>query len=252
MYFTVKQPWGMQKPVPGSQIDWGHPLARGLVGCWLFNEGAGKSIAELTAGSNGLATGGFKWTTAHGLGGTFATDAQIPVSGSRYNLTTGYTITASAAITEGLLFWAYQNSGAYPGYALRCTSETWRLYNNNGGWKNGPAVSATVPQWISASNSGTIQWIANRVVSAPVAAGLPSSWAGTKAIGGTSGGYMTGTIWALFIHDFALSINDMIWLQSEPYAMIQAPEMPVFYSIPAGGSSIAAIRYHYERLRMSA
>ena len=30
-----------QKPRVGSRIDWGHPLAQGLVGCWLFNEGGG-------------------------------------------------------------------------------------------------------------------------------------------------------------------------------------------------------------------
>lgn len=30
-----------QKPAPGTQIDWGHPLAQAIVGCWLFNEGAG-------------------------------------------------------------------------------------------------------------------------------------------------------------------------------------------------------------------
>ncbi len=34
------------KPLVGTQIDRGHPLARGLVGCWLMNEGAGNLVAN--------------------------------------------------------------------------------------------------------------------------------------------------------------------------------------------------------------
>lgn len=36
-----------QKPRPGSGIDWGHPLAVGLQGCWLLNEGGGPFAREL-------------------------------------------------------------------------------------------------------------------------------------------------------------------------------------------------------------
>ena len=35
------------KPPLGSQIDWGHPLSKGLVGCWLFNEGGGAIVNKL-------------------------------------------------------------------------------------------------------------------------------------------------------------------------------------------------------------
>lgn len=33
--------WGLQKPPAGSTIDWGHPLAQGLIVCSLFNERGG-------------------------------------------------------------------------------------------------------------------------------------------------------------------------------------------------------------------
>lgn len=36
--FTHTIAWGGNKPPEGSQINWGHPLSRGLVGCWLMNE----------------------------------------------------------------------------------------------------------------------------------------------------------------------------------------------------------------------
>src|SRR3990167_7263966 len=40
--------YGKVKPVVGSQINWGHPLAKGLVGCWLMNERGGRKIIDLS------------------------------------------------------------------------------------------------------------------------------------------------------------------------------------------------------------
>ncbi len=42
----------LQKPLIGTQINWGHPLSRGLVGCWLMNEGAGDRIYDLSLNGN--------------------------------------------------------------------------------------------------------------------------------------------------------------------------------------------------------
>lgn len=41
-----------QKPKPGVRIDPLHPLSRGLVGCWLFNEGAGSRLRDISGYSN--------------------------------------------------------------------------------------------------------------------------------------------------------------------------------------------------------
>lgn len=35
---------GQPKPASGAQLDRTHPLNHGLVGCWLFNEGAGPAV----------------------------------------------------------------------------------------------------------------------------------------------------------------------------------------------------------------
>jgi hypothetical protein len=35
-----------QKPPLGQQINWSHPLSKGLVGCWLMNEGSGNKIYD--------------------------------------------------------------------------------------------------------------------------------------------------------------------------------------------------------------
>ena len=40
------------KPVAGTQINPLHPLSRGLVGCWLFNEGAGSLANDISGVKN--------------------------------------------------------------------------------------------------------------------------------------------------------------------------------------------------------
>jgi hypothetical protein len=42
-----------QKPGLGSEIDWGHPLSRGLALRWLLNECAGLRVMDLAGGSRG-------------------------------------------------------------------------------------------------------------------------------------------------------------------------------------------------------
>ncbi|ODU24833.1 MAG: hypothetical protein ABS95_01390 [Verrucomicrobia bacterium SCN 57-15] len=41
------------KPNVGARINFAHPLAKGLVGCWLFNEGGGSRIFDLAKPANG-------------------------------------------------------------------------------------------------------------------------------------------------------------------------------------------------------
>lgn len=36
------------KPPPGTPINWQHPLASGLIGCWIFNEGGGLTAYDAT------------------------------------------------------------------------------------------------------------------------------------------------------------------------------------------------------------
>jgi len=42
-----------QKPCLGLQVNWGHALSQGLVGCWLFNEGSGNVFDLSGNGNNG-------------------------------------------------------------------------------------------------------------------------------------------------------------------------------------------------------
>jgi hypothetical protein len=44
------------KPIRGLQLNKSHPLARGLVGCWLLNEGTGHKVFDLSGNSNTATT----------------------------------------------------------------------------------------------------------------------------------------------------------------------------------------------------
>ncbi|RLG33431.1 hypothetical protein DRN97_05060 [Methanosarcinales archaeon] len=47
-----------EKPMYGVLLNPYHPLAQGLVGCWLFNEGGGNTVFDLSGNSNHGSLGG--------------------------------------------------------------------------------------------------------------------------------------------------------------------------------------------------
>ena len=54
----------IKKPPLGSQIDWSHPLSTGIVGYWLFNEGSGNKINDISNNRNIGTLTNFDLTTA--------------------------------------------------------------------------------------------------------------------------------------------------------------------------------------------
>jgi hypothetical protein len=63
--------WGSQKPPVGSQINWGHPLSKGLVGCWLMNEGGGLKVKNLYSNNLANLINSPTWNVYRGLGVKF-------------------------------------------------------------------------------------------------------------------------------------------------------------------------------------
>jgi hypothetical protein len=60
--------YGLTKPPLGAKINWSHNLAKGIVGCWLFNEGMGDKVYDSSGnGNTGTLTNyPFPPTTARG------------------------------------------------------------------------------------------------------------------------------------------------------------------------------------------
>lgn len=62
------------KPPPGAGVNWAHPLARGLVAAWLFNEGGGLPVAQssIPLANPSLVAGIMEWERVAGIaGGSF-------------------------------------------------------------------------------------------------------------------------------------------------------------------------------------
>jgi len=49
--YHIRNGW-LQKPPLGAKLNWAHPLTKGLVGCWLFNEGGGNKAYDLSGYNN--------------------------------------------------------------------------------------------------------------------------------------------------------------------------------------------------------
>ena len=53
------------KPMLGAPIDRSHSLARGLVGCWLMNEGSGNTVYDIIGGNHGEFFGNVNFVPGH-------------------------------------------------------------------------------------------------------------------------------------------------------------------------------------------
>lgn len=103
------------KPVLGSQINYGHPLSVGLVGCWLMNEGAGSFVNDLSGNklTGKLITAGATWTigetgNAVNLDGTSGAEVDCGTpSQLDFDHTTSFTIAAKlrASNPSAILGW---------------------------------------------------------------------------------------------------------------------------------------------------
>ncbi len=105
----------LNKPILGTRLNWSHPLNKGLVGFWLFNEGHGDKVYDLSMNENtGTCTGmADPPTTTSGwnpgrIGPSICFDGSndyiLLSNNSNLNLTGNYTISSSFYSNDVTLF----------------------------------------------------------------------------------------------------------------------------------------------------
>lgn len=148
----------VKPPVGAAYIDWSHPLARGLVGCWLFNEGAG-SPANLVKRRSAVTSGTPTWTqgrrgVAKSYGATdhyetLDTTSALPLPLTRATVlairrktdttlrasslfgeaTTASRLGAHVPYSDGTVYWDFHDAGTsrltWGGYSVSTDFETW-------------------------------------------------------------------------------------------------------------------------------
>ena len=260
------------KPVLGSQIQLGHPLARGLVGCWLFNEGSGNIVHDASGnGGDGTATS-YVWRS-----GSDGREIAEVASGSEFGIDTpvGYyplnnaaactvhmTVTPDSILDDGGLF--YTNEHALTANSAVClwldnsTSDHVAVIVYGSGGNTGVDYSAYVPvagttftvtlTWNGTTTRLYINGIEDTAGDFPGtgATGTLDGDASVYHFGNDTGGgkELDGGIRNAALWTRALTAQEVASLYADPYGMFRSRHLPLWVGATSvGGAPPAATGY---------
>lgn len=242
-----------QKPPLGSQIDFSHPLAKGLVGCWLFNEGSGIKVHDISgygnhgdvSGTSGYWNGGdFKFNGTNNYvsisdnnlftfnDGASDTPFSIITTVNKSDITTceffskgsiptnDFEYRFGTTVEDKLLFYCYDESAsAYVG----------RLYNTAITAYQNKTIHLAATYNGMASNIGfRIYLNGERVDDGNFSSGSYSGMENKGAdtlIGKFSANYSTGSMRFLYVFRRVLTPSDIASIHQSPYAMFKEPRL---------------------------
>jgi len=245
--FTVsceaKTPYS-QKPPIGAQIDWSHPLAKGLVGCWLMNEGGGAKIQDIAGTSHGTFTNMLWKSTIKGSVLSSDTDRWTTNGSSpKLSFATNFTISAWIYPTNyhvigyfGIFndFIAKGPSSTF-NYVLGTKDATTIQFIKRTGGEGIIVYNFTVPNMTNKWNlvtltippgGGSAYLYINGKFSSSQAIGAIAGVAGDVlyfggSVPGTDETHFVGYIGSTTIHNRALSPSEIQQLYIDPYCFIK-------------------------------
>lgn len=236
------------KPIRGIQLNRTHPLAKALIGCWLFNEGSGDRVSDLSGNRRtGTLVNGASWTA--GLRGSVV---DCDSAGSEY------TDLGSGAFVEGLpavsvSMWANIRSTATIQRLLSQTNCIDLYWNTNNflyfGVRNDSGVYVTgyISSFTPVAGDwhhfvGTYDGAKVRVfVDCVVGSGIGSQTGNTDASGYNLYVARRATTYAnlqsdgLLVWKRALTLAEVAALYRDPFAMFEQRTRPEVLYIAAGG-----------------
>lgn len=258
MQFGKKINWGATKPSVGYGVDFSDPISKGLVGCWLFNEGAGNKVYDIAGKNTGTLTNGPTWR-----GGKFGKVINFDGVDDYVLMDIGGSVPTSITLSA----WIYPTAGGV------VFTELGQGVINSGWHESQMEVLSTgeikVGYWAGSLYSlslGTFNlnsWHhvvltfddSNNLASGYVNGVLrnsgtsnkqypPNLWYSVGALSATSHGdgtYFNGSIDNARLYNRALSAGEVQRLYSEPFAGILSPVRRVIFVSDGGGSLIKTI-----------
>jgi hypothetical protein len=257
--------WGQfngTKPILGEQIDWSHPLARGLVGFWLMNENSGSWVNDLSGNGNHGTITTMTWR-GNAEGATLDTDTvgyvEVPHSSvlnvpSNQNATWVIRFKAATTATSRGLFGKWLSSATKRSWGINVRSDNdLSLYISSDGsaieeqsWTNS---NLTDDQWYTAAvvyhaptadlylNGQYVQTVTH-TVQTTCYAGIGQVFIGKGAT--TS---YDGEISWVNLYNRALSATEIARLYYDSFCMMvqERPELYVAAEAPAGGGQFIMV-----------
>jgi len=248
------------KPVRGLQVNRTHPLARGLVGCWLLNEGTGNRATDMGPfRQHGDFQGGPPlWKPGrHGPSIEFDGINECIHSGTHkfgWDVTNEVSVVALAnhgAAQTNTIFGRgrfrepVSLMGQSPGLFW------WRVRTTESGIKSLTSTSSHATngtEWVHVA--GTWKQNASRLYVNGVEEASDLTVSGTLSVAdaqsvGIGGIYQSGSysdVWIgrigyVFIYNRALARKEVEWLYREPFAMFEYPGRSAF--VVAAGASVS-------------
>ena len=226
------------KPIRGTRLDITHRLSRGMVGCWVFNEGTGGKIYDLSLNAN---HGNFAAGAAAPSWVAGRTGSALNFDGSDYVECSGVHVTANLTVIswvklntlnqqwarfvgkgweEDFFFGTSSDSASkfafsVNGVAVEDILISDATYTNDGTWYHvvGRYNGTNIAIFVNGQPSGSLAWTTNpEDADYPVRIGARSGSDGL-------GGYFEGTMDNVIIYNRALSASEIAWLYREPYAI---------------------------------
>lgn len=226
----------IDKPPMGSQINWGHPLAQNLVGCWLMNEGGGLFVRDSARRNDGVISGALWQSSLKGKVLYFdGTDDYIDNS-TLTSITGDFTLVCWADDDGSASFNTLLSSKSIGNSGWTFRSEQ---FNNTGKvgitwWGVGDYVTniATPSGWafyaaVHNNSNNTVDIYVNNSSQRLVVGNILTHsnglviGAGHRAGGYVVASFMNGKIAHTYIYNRALSPSEIQQLYSEPYCFIQ-------------------------------
>jgi hypothetical protein len=240
----------LQKPPLGSQLNRSHPLSRGLVGCWLLNEGGGTKIFDLSGnGTHGTFNGNVafnlspKGTQVYFDGaGDYVDCGDVSILDGIKSASFVIGIVPVAALDKAIVskmgaagdrsFQVFQDSATNTEFCGDVWDGATRLFLRSSGAALVSGVPAVVSFVWQGLNSGQLYkdgvLLANSTVvgTSPVSITNSSVTLQFGKDAGSADGYYTGGINYVFIYNRALSSQEVALLYASPYEMFEE-ELPL-------------------------
>ena len=262
---------GWQKPLRGTQLNKAHPLSKGLVGRWVFNEGSGGLVNDLAGNSNNnIVLTNTTWAADGVFFDSTSDRGRVANPTGLSGFTKGFTCYIKFRTSElgvrqalaqqlhsdagelGWMFEIYDRAQYQFLFSADGTTQSWELVTHNISnnkihsvivtWVPGgkPLLHTDGVQCTSVATTAAVNLIYEPVQ--PFDIGLSTY---------NTDRHLLGSIYDVGIWDRALSPLEIALLHREPYCMFQPSfDIGAFeFPVAVGGLKIPVAMHHYNQLR---